>query len=296
MNEELAIPATGFLTVNGAKLIDNISSAVGGFWEPFQIVRLAKAHAKEQEIKAIAKGAVDIIKEESKLAISEFQQRTAKRFFEEEQKKQLNMENIRDQAIPLLGENADPDKVEDDWMANFFDKCRITSDGEMQKVWAKILAGEATTAGTYSKKTVNILADLDKSDAIKFQQFCGLTWVIGDLTPMILNLGDDILKNHGIVFELLAHLESLGLIQLNLLGGYAREQLPRRFQITYFGQAIFLSFNKEDGNVVQTGKVLLTAAGRQLAKICNASRIEGFYEHVFDQLKSQGLNPSAQPW
>ena len=33
--------------------------------------------------------------------------------------------------------------MEEDWIANFFDKCRIVSDSEMQSLWARVLAGEA---------------------------------------------------------------------------------------------------------------------------------------------------------
>jgi hypothetical protein len=36
---------------------------------------------------------------------------------------------------------------------------------EMQNLWAQVLAGEANSPGTYSKRTVNFLSSLDKKDA-----------------------------------------------------------------------------------------------------------------------------------
>ena len=80
------------------------------------------------------------------------------------------MEDITAKAIPHLNEEAKPDAMEDDWVANFFDKGRIVSNPEMQSLWARVLAGEANIPSTYSKRTVNLLSDLDKSEAELFHQ------------------------------------------------------------------------------------------------------------------------------
>jgi hypothetical protein len=49
--------------------------------------------------------------------------------------------------LPELTEAATPEKLEDDWITNFFDKCRLISDEEMQTLWSKVLAGEANAPG-----------------------------------------------------------------------------------------------------------------------------------------------------
>ena len=46
----------------------------------------------------------------------------------------------------------------------------------MQILWARVLAGEANAPGTYSKRTVNLLSDFDKSDAELFTKLCGFGW------------------------------------------------------------------------------------------------------------------------
>ena len=111
--------------------------------------------------------------------------------------------------------NADPSKVEDDWITNFFDKCRIVSDNEMQDLWSRVFAGESNSPGTYSKRTVNFLSDLDKDDAEKFTRLCGFGWMIGDVFPLIYDVQHPIYNNQGIDFYWLSHLESIGLIQFN---------------------------------------------------------------------------------
>jgi hypothetical protein len=138
---ELSRPAT--------VLIEKISEAVGGVFKPYQIVRVAKAEAEAERIYA-----------ESQIQISDLHRRAFHRFFEEEAKKQKNIEEIIRQALPQLDDNSKPEQVEDDWITNFFDKCRLISDTEMQSLWSRVLAGEANSPGSYSKRTVNFFVVL----------------------------------------------------------------------------------------------------------------------------------------
>jgi hypothetical protein len=130
---ELSKPAT--------VLIEKISDAIGGIFKPYQIVRVAKAEAEAERIRA-----------ELQIQITDLHKRAFYRFLEEEAKKQLNIEGITQRALPLLNEKSSPENVEDDWITNFFDKCRIVSDDDMQQLWSRILAGEANSPGAFSKK------------------------------------------------------------------------------------------------------------------------------------------------
>ena len=62
------------------------------------------------------------------------------------------MEDITAKAIPHLNANANPDNMEDDWIANLFDKCRMVSNDEMQSLWARVLATEANAPRCFVKK------------------------------------------------------------------------------------------------------------------------------------------------
>ena len=152
----------GDLTKPADTLIKKISNAVGVLFEPRQIKRVAEAKAEAARIGA-----------QSEIEITELQHRAARRWIEEEAQQQKNMEDVTAKALLQLDENATPDSIEDDWIVNFFDKTRIVSDNEMQNLWARILTGEANAPGTYSKRTVNFLSDLDKSEANLFTKLCG---------------------------------------------------------------------------------------------------------------------------
>jgi Protein of unknown function (DUF2806) len=46
----------------------------------------------------------------------------------------------------------------------------------MQTLWAKILAGEVSAPGTYSKRTLQFLKAKEKDDAIKFLEICSFSF------------------------------------------------------------------------------------------------------------------------
>ncbi len=199
------------------------------------------------------------------------------------------MEDITEKAIPELQDSSKPENLDDDWITNFFDKCRIVSDDEMQSLWAKVLAGEANVPGTYSKRTVNFLGSLDKSDAQLFTALCGFGWMIGDVVPLVYDVQASIYNERGLDFSTLTHLDAIGLIKFEPLGGYKRLKFPKRLAVFYYGTLLVIEFSNEENNELQIGTVLLTQTGQQLAPICGSNRMEGFDEYVITKWRNEGL-------
>ena len=194
------------------------------------------------------------------------------------------MEDITAKAAPHLNEDANPNAIEDDWIANFFDKCRIVSDGEMQSLWARVLVGEANAPGAYSKRTVNFVSELDKSDANLFTKLCGFNWMFGGTVPLVFDVQSEVYTKHGIYFKDMIHLESIGLIQFETLG-FQRTNLLRRAIWHYYNIPLILEMPKDTDNQLQIGTVVLTKIGEELAPICGSQPVEGFYEYVKEQWK-----------
>ena len=255
-------------------LIEKISNAVGVLFEPRQLKRVAEAKAEAARIGA-----------QSEIEITELHHRAARRWIEEEAQQQKNMEDVTAKALLQLDENATPDSIEDDWIVNFFDKSRIVSDDEMQGLWSRILAGEANAPGTYSKRTVNFLSDLDKTEADLFTKFCGFVWGIGELRPLVFDSHAEIYNRHGIDFDSLSHLDSIGLIQFNPTPGFSAKDLPKSFAVGYYGRPLALEMRKDAGNTLKIGTALLTRIGQELAVISRSKPVDGFWEYVKDQWK-----------
>jgi hypothetical protein len=272
---ELSKPAT--------VLIEKISDAIGGIFKPYQIVRVAKAEAEAEKIRT-----------DSKIVVEDIHRRAMRRFLEEEAKKQKNIEEITQKALPNLDDDAKSEKVENDWISNFFDKCRLISDSEMQILWSRVLSGEANSPGSYSKRTVNFLSSLDKNDAGLFTKLCKFGWMIDEFTPLIYDVRNNIYNKHKINFGTLSHLESIGLIKFNDFGGYRSIGLSKKVVILYYGRQILLEFEKESGNELNIGKVFLTKIGQELAPICGSSPDQDFYEYICEKWKKEGLIKEAK--
>lgn len=273
----------GDLTKPATVLVEKISDAVGGLFKPYQIVRVAKAEAEADRIRA-----------ESDIAVTELHRRAMHRFLEEEAQKQSNMEEITKKALPLLEENSSPENVEDDWITNFFDKSRIVSDDDMQRLWSKVLAGEANAPGTFSKKTVNLMADLEKSDAELFTRLCGFVWIIATPSLLIFDNTDIFYNEHGINFESLSHLESLGLIHFDSVSGYLRKGFPKKISVYYYGKPLELTLPKDIDNIMQIGEVRFTQSGMQLLSVCGSKPVDGFFDFVYDKWAAERLVPKKE--
>ena len=264
----------GNLSKRADTLIKKASKAVGGLFAPYQLRRVAKAEAEAALIKA-----------QSEIEITDLHRRAMNRRMEEEAQRQKNMEAITDKALPQLNESANLDSIEYDWLVNFFDKCRIVSDTDMQALWSRVLAGESNTPGTYSRRTVNFLSDLGKDEATLFTKLCGFGWEIGEIIPLVFDEKADIYKRHGINFSSLSGLDSIGLIQFNALNNLFKEGLRQKVLVHYYGKPLLLEMPRYTDNELVIGQALLTRIGQELAPICGSKPVEGFWEYVKNQWK-----------
>lgn len=268
----------GDITKPANTLIEKIADAIGVLYEPSRIVRKAKAEAKAHEIMAI-----------SEMNVKEIRYRALQRFVYEETRKQNNIESIIEQTIPQIQANAQSEKIEEDWLVKFFENAKLISDTEMQSLWSKILSGETNNPGAFSKRTISLVAELDKKDAILFTNLCKFGFSIGNVIVVVFDSKNEIYNKHGINFNTLTHLDKAGLIQFDYLAGFIRQKLQKRITIFYYGRPINIEFPNEADNNLECGTVLLSQAGEQLAPICGSSADDEIYQFTIEQWKKKGL-------
>ena len=269
-------------------LIEKACNALGRHFDPRQTVRMAEAQAMASRILAISEAETDA-------EIVELRHRAANRFVFEEMRNQSNMEAITGKAIPSLTEYAEPDKIDDDWVANFFDKSRIVSGDQMQHLWAKILAEEGNSPGSFSRKTVNQVADLDRRDAELFTNICRFGWIINRTVEVLIFDEQSALYNRlGINFNSIGQLEALGLVRFNGSGNFNMASLPQNVSASYGGSRLYLSFPNNSENRLNVGKVLLTQSGMELFRISEAKAVEGFFDYVYDRWANESLVPPRE--
>ena len=272
---ELSKPATVF--------IEKVSDAVGGICKPWQMKRVAKAEAEVEKIRAL-----------SGIELSGIEQRAMHRLVAEEAITQENIENITAKAVKELKADAKPENLERDWVANFFDKCRLVSDTEMQSLWSKLLAGEANEPGAFSKRTIELVASLDKEDAYLFTTLMGFACYINDdpvPVPFVYDFRKEIYNERGINFGILNHLDSIGLVNFQDSNDLTVQMDSRTFKTHYFGKETLVDLQRKE---LKIGSIVLTKIGFELAPICGASSVPDFLEYVLKEWQKLGYKVSRQ--
>lgn len=109
---------------------------------------------------------------QSSLTIAE---RADRRLLMQKERQQLNLERIIVLAQDYCPEQVSTQEVDPDWFQQFCQLVLDVSNGNMQQLWAKILAGEIASPGKFSLKTLHALKRMSYKEAIALQQAANLS-------------------------------------------------------------------------------------------------------------------------
>jgi len=264
------------------KLVKVISTGIGGVYAPFGTIRQAKADAKAKIIHATADAEVAAI-----------EQRAQSRLKYREELRQENIEKIACQAALALPEAVSSDVLDKDWIVQYFDHAQDVCDDDMQVLWAKILAGEVSSPGSYSKRTLQFLKTMDKLDAEFFTKYCALSFSMSngwmhffenDITrKFILQEAGD--------YALSQHFNDIGLVNTEGLG------TPSAFheiRIDYLDKQLkFIKLKKKEENSLipmlepPFGFRAFSQVGQELSRIAGAKPVKGFLEELKHHFESE---------
>lgn len=99
------------------------------------------------------------------------------RVLKDEGRKQANIAGVAFEAIEEMkalpppvapsDERTDsyPDQIDDDWLNQFTRFAEDASSDQLQQLWGRVLAGEVTKPGSFSRHTLRFIAELDKVTA-----------------------------------------------------------------------------------------------------------------------------------
>jgi hypothetical protein len=245
--------------------------AAGGWllFEPHQIRRVAKAEVAARRIRTL--GDIEIAADED---------RVLKRLARQAQREQLNIEKIAAGAVTLVEPTATPGEIDDDWLALFFDRAKLVSDEEMQSLWSRLLAGEANSAGRFSRRTLQLVGSLDKRDAHLITALFRYQWTMTGMTPVIVIMGlnNDVFARNGIDFNALTNLDALGIVSFNPTTQF-RVYLPSHtMRASYFGTLYDFEVPPASRAQLPVGVAMPTVHGLELATICGATAVDGYVE------------------
>ncbi len=288
------------------KLIETVSGAIGKIYEPIHKRKMANATAEEIRIigqtlnEAISlpitysNGSITIDTSDYKSLV----QRAGNRLLYQEAIKQDNIENIINYAYEELKqeENITSEPVDEDWTIRFFNCVEDISNEEMQKIWAKILAGEIKQPNTFSLRTLNIMKNLSQKEAKLFQKLSGFVFFNFGGMYFIISSGN-LLSKYNLAYSELLELEECGLIVINhstVLG----LDFENTIQEKMFNNKILGLFTKSDEQIkkdINLRVYKITQAGVDLYNIIEKKPDIQYAIDLFKTLKQEanGYSVSA---
>ncbi len=171
-----------------------------------------------------------------------FVQRAVNRLIGQTLDEQRNRESIARQVLEELpiaaaGRSQSIAEIDEDWIVHYWRIAETKSDLTMQRLFARILAGEVASPGSYSAASLHALTVMPQSLALAFQRVCSaMFYPIGDREPFGF---DWLAKEGGYTVSDLSELQALRLIAkesenglpIDRLEGLTGEYAGARFRI-----------------------------------------------------------------
>jgi len=158
------------------------------------------------------------------------------------------------------------DDVDEDWIIRFFDYAKNINDENMQLLWGKILSEEIKQPNSFSLRTIDVVRNISKEEAQRFQKILPLILCNGTDEFVILN--ELLLKKYGVSYGDILSLEDCGLMNSSVA----------QITLDVFGSArwvfnntehavMYIENNAEDKiEKISYPVYMFTKAGRELKK------------------------------
>ncbi|MBI5913757.1 MAG: DUF2806 domain-containing protein [Bacteroidetes bacterium] len=272
-----------------SKLIEVVSSAIGTIYKPRAIRKEADAEAYKKEVLAKAEAKVILIEGEAKIELLE---RAKGRLVYQELTRQVNIEEIAEKSIKYLDEKVSEQPVDEDWRTRFFNKVQDVSSEDMQEIWAIILAGEISTPGRISSRTIEVVSNLSKLEASLFQKACSLA----TNKSMIWKLKNkNALEGFGLTYDGLMILRDAGLIHdsdnLVLFINVNQEikEAPH-----FIGNNLYRikNSNLPDLKKYRFNQIAFTTAGKELCSLIQVELNQIFIDKIIAERQAEGYTIS----
>lgn len=90
-------------------------------------------------------------------------------------RKQQNLEAIIQRAVEYCSDQQVAERTDQDWFTRFIDLCENISNKTMQDLWAKILAGEISSPGSFSLKSLKAFRTMSIFEAKLLAKACAVS-------------------------------------------------------------------------------------------------------------------------
>ena len=209
-------------------------------------------------------------------------------------RREINLRKIAIQAFDEAQSQAD-DEVADEpvdpgWFYQWQEKAQNIQDEDLQKLWAKTLAGEVKKPGSFSLFTIDFLHKLSKKDAETISKIARYRLEEPN-DHYIFYTTQDFFDKNGLDLITILELESLGLV--NFVGGQLKHIWKARDKkeelvgiVLYLDKPIF--FIKEENKKFSIRQISLTKIGKEIMSLGKFEIDQDYFNLFINELKNHG--------
>ena len=196
----------------------------------------------------------------------------------------LNVAKKADEEYSKTPHTEKVDTYNFDWFIRFYEAVGNISNEEMQKIWARILAGEIDHPGSQSLRTIDVLKNLSQTEAQLFRKICSYCVFIGDRG--FLPHYDNYLKKCNISYSEIMILDELGLM---VSDGMLSLQVPvtQKPALAFINKELIITvaLEKDEKQIMIVKQFPLTKVGMDLALLVGETLSDDYFIEFARNLK-----------
>jgi Protein of unknown function (DUF2806) len=219
---------------------------------------------------------------------------------------QVNLDQIGESAAQKLLEAGNLDRqadtVDTDFLFAFANTAKEKSSEDMREMFARVLAGEIQHPGTFSPRSVKLLGELSREDAVHFRTFVSCAMFYegfpdGRVWSIKGRPGQNSLSPFGLSFGVLTQLNDLGLVQSTMESHVVYNASARYGEDAWAGIPVWFGgrpYIFESSRQLLEGEPQmegpgLTRAGVELAKVVDRVDARSYFEWLQMHLRDRGM-------
>lgn len=205
-------------------------------------------------------------------------------------KEYCNQAKIISDAIPQLNDTADPNQMDDDWLAKFMDQIRFVSSDELRAIWSRVLSQECNEPDSIPLKLIEILSYISVEQAKAFRQLCQFCVFVCQTDPLCIchssplvpySMYKSYFKRHKLTYEKLRDLASIGLVSMTERHLRFNMNNPSlKYQIVIDSHKFLIEATPK--RWLPIGNILFTSSGQSLFHLIDIHPPESFVNLCLD--------------
>lgn len=188
------------------------------------------------------------------------------------------------------------EKVDPDWIFRWREHAQNTQNEEIRKIWARTLAGEIKSPGSYSFRTLEFIKNLSQEEAISISK-------LGQFVVANTIFKCDRLEEAGINFGFLLEMDDLGIL-IGVQGGQAsgleltmKSRESEKFYNNIVSRNLILLIEGEDAQkIIKLGCYQISKIGTELLSLGDFNADAQYMRQVGVKIKEQGLEVKLASW